>query len=94
MATVTAGDFEWHDTKALRNEAEHDVTFEEAAVALMDPHALDLDDLADPTRIVTLGRNPLTGILYVVWTEGSAHRTRIINARKALAHEQRQYEED
>ncbi len=93
MATVTAGDFEWHDDKSIRNVNNHGVSFEEAVVALQDPNSLDLDDLSDPDRVVTLGLNPMTGLLYVVWTEGSAQRTRIISARKAKADEQRTYKE-
>lgn len=93
MAIITAGDFEWHDAKALSNLDNHGVSFEEAAVALTDPSSLDLDDLAYSDRVVTLGINPMTGVLYVVWTEGSAQRTRIISARKAQAHEQRIYKE-
>ncbi len=72
MATITAGDFEWDDVKADRNLAKHGVSFDEAIPALLDPRSRDLDDLGDPSRVVTLGMNPTTGILLVVWTEGSA----------------------
>ena len=93
MATITAGDYEWHDTKAVENVTKHDVSFEEAVVALADPNSLDLDDPNDPSRVLSLALNPMTGVLLVVWTEGSAQRARIISARKAHAHEQRKYEE-
>lgn len=93
MATITAGDFEWHDRKAATNLTDHDVSFEEAAVALADPNSYDFDDLADPTRMASIALNPMTGVLYVVTTEGSEQRTRIISARKAHAHEQRKYTE-
>jgi hypothetical protein len=94
MAIVVSGDFDWDEKKAASNIVDHEgVTFEEAAVALLDHDSVDFDDLADPTRMITLGLNPMTGILYVVSTEGTEQRTRIISARKAQAHEQRIYKE-
>jgi uncharacterized DUF497 family protein len=87
VATVIDGDFEWHDTKAATNIRDHKISFPEAAIALQDPNAVDIDDLLHPDRVVTLAVNPMTGVLYVVWTEGGAQRTRIISARRAEAHE-------
>ncbi len=93
MATVVHGDFEWDDAKALANEEKHRVSFEQAAVALLDPYSHDLDDQDDPNRISILGAHPLTGVLYVITCDGSEERTRIISARKADSHEHHQYEE-
>jgi hypothetical protein len=56
MATIIAGDYEWHDVKAADNVTKHDVSFEEAVVALADPDSLDLDDPNDPTRVISLDR--------------------------------------
>ena len=93
MATVTSGDFEWDDAKALANLEKHGVTFEQGALALLDPCSVDARNPTHPSRVITLGLNPTTGVLYVVWCEGGAERARIISARKARAHEQRQYQE-
>ncbi len=91
MATVAHGDFEWDSSKAASNVAKHDVTFEEAALALLDPLSLDLADPLDPTRIVTIGMGS-DRLLYVVSTDQN-DRLRIISARKASPYEQRTYEE-
>jgi uncharacterized DUF497 family protein len=93
MATVTAGDFEWDDAKANANFEKHGISFEQGALALLDPRSVELEDPTHPNRVITLGLNLATGILYVVWCEGGAERARIISARKARAHEHRQYQE-
>ena len=92
MPTVIHGDFEWDADKAAGNVGNHGVTFEEAALAMTDPHAVDFDDLAQPQNIVTLAPTPGGAILYVVSTDRGS-RIRIISARKATAHERRIYEE-
>ncbi len=91
MATVVYGDFEWDEGKATTNVEKHDVTFEEAALALMDPFSLDLADALDPTRIVTIGMGS-DRLLYVVSTDRN-DRLRIISARKAAPHDQHTYQE-
>jgi uncharacterized DUF497 family protein len=92
VPTVVHGDFEWDADKARVNISKHRVTFEEAAVAMTDPMAVDFDDAKYPDRVITLARSPLDRILYVVTTESGA-RTRIISARRATSHERRIYEE-
>jgi uncharacterized DUF497 family protein len=94
VATVSAGGFEWDDAKATVNLEKHRVTFEEAALALLDPYSVDLEDPVDPSRVISLALNPATCILYVVWCQGSEQRTRIISARKAEPHEQREYQQE
>ena len=88
MTETTYGDFEWHDEKAETNAAKHGVTFEEAALAMGDASSVEAVDLVHPDRTITLGINPITGLLYVVSTEGNQGRTRIISARKANRDEQ------
>jgi uncharacterized protein len=94
MATVTAGDFEWDEAKADTNLDKHRVSFEEAAQALLDPYSVDFDDPGNPRRAISLCFNASTGVVYVVWCEGSEERTRIISARKANSDEQRRYQEE
>ena len=91
MMTIVEGDFEWDDVKAASNVVKHDVTFQEAALALAsDPNEVSFDDLLDPSRIHSLVLSPRDRVLLVITTEAGA-RTRIISARKADTHEQRSY---
>jgi len=92
VASVSYGDFEWDAAKARENLAKHGVSFEEAAVAVTDPLAVDFDDLWYPDRLITLASSPKSRILCVVTTERGA-RTRIITARRATSHERHIYEE-
>ncbi len=51
MATVTAGDFEWDDAKAAANLEKHGVTFEEGALALLDPYSVEFEDPTQPASL-------------------------------------------
>jgi uncharacterized DUF497 family protein len=94
MATEIAGEFEWDVGKSRANVRKHGVTFMEAARAFLDPFAVDLPDLAHPERMVLLGMSMPERLLYVVYTERvSSGRLRIISARRATRHEQKNYEE-
>jgi uncharacterized protein len=92
MPTVVHGDFEWDADKADQNVAKHGVTFEEAVAAMLDPLAVDFDDLAIPENLVTLAASSRGAILYVITPERGV-RVRIISARRATNHERRIYEE-
>jgi uncharacterized DUF497 family protein len=92
MPTVVSGDFEWDADKATTNVEKHGVSFEEAAVALFDPNAVEAVDFLHDERLITLALNPATGVLYVVSAEGAEERTRIISARKANPNEKRRYQ--
>ncbi|MEO7736357.1 MAG: BrnT family toxin [Kofleriaceae bacterium] len=85
------GDLEWDDDKNASNVAKHDVSFEEAALAMKDSLSLDFEDSLQPARLVTLAASPAGRILYVVSTESDA-RIRIISARDATRQERRRYE--
>jgi uncharacterized DUF497 family protein len=84
--------FEWDAAKARSNLAKHGVTFEAAYRAFNDVFAfdqLDLDSQPGEVRYVITGM--VNGILLtVVYTE-RGDRIRIISARKATNHEQREY---
>ena len=82
--------FEWDDNKAESNFRKHGITFEMARAAFDDPDSIDRED-PDPdegrvSRICRYGPK----ILVIVWTERS-DRVRIISARLASTHEQRDY---
>ncbi len=86
--------FEWDDDKAARNYIKHNVSFEEAAKAFLDPLAKDdLDDRMDygEERFVHIG---MVGnrLLTVIYTE-RGDKIRIISARKATKCEQNYYRE-
>ena len=86
-------DFEWDDAKAWSNLAKHGVSFEAATLAFDDLFANDELDRGsgqdDPRYIMTGMANGV--LLTVVYTE-RGERARIISARKATKHEQRNYD--
>jgi uncharacterized protein len=82
--------FEWDDLKAAQNWVKHRVSFEEASLALDDPHGLDVrQDYDDEFRSLLIatanGR-----ILAVVYTERGL-RIRLISARRATKNEKNDY---
>jgi uncharacterized DUF497 family protein len=89
--------FEWDPAKAARNEAKHDVSFEEAATVFRDPLAIEGADLAHSTqelrflRIGTSSRNRVLVIAYAYKGEGNAQKIRIISARRARPQERAAY---
>jgi uncharacterized protein len=85
-------DFEWDDAKAHGNLAKHGVSFEAASLVFDDLFAFDrLDPGAPRGEARCLVTGMVNGILMtVVYTE-RGDRIRIIPARKATRHEQREY---
>lgn len=86
--------FEWDDEKATQNQAQHSVTFEEAAEVFFDPFYQYGD--ATPARVheqrdFILGYSVSLRLLLVVATE-RGDRTRIISARPATRAERKLYE--
>jgi uncharacterized DUF497 family protein len=87
--------FEWDERKSLLNKKKHGLSFEEAKTAFFDENALLIDDLdhsEDENRFILLGLSAKLRILVVC----HAHRMdeqviRLISARKASRHEQKQY---
>ncbi len=85
-------EFAWDVAKARSNLAKHLVSFEAARRVFDDAFALDRLDIGSrggEVRYVITGM--VNGVLLtVVYTEPGA-RTRIISARKATKHEQKEY---
>jgi uncharacterized protein len=86
--------FEWDDEKATQNQAQHGVTFEEAAEVFFDPFYQYGD--ATPAEVheqrdFILGYSISLRLLLVVSTE-RGDRTRIISARPATRAERKLYE--
>lgn len=86
--------FEWDPAKAVRNEANHGVSFNEAATVFGDPLSLVFDDpdhSFDERRSLIVGQSDQHRILIVSYTErGDA--VRIISARETTRRERETYE--
>lgn len=85
-------EYEWDPKKAKDNLKKHGVDFADAVISLEDENALTIEDKDhNEVRFKTLGMGPYLNVLYVVHTEVSSNRIRIISARKADRKETRQY---
>lgn len=85
---------EWDTDKARKNLMAHSVDFDEAVSVLNDDFAKMYQDNRDydgERRYIQLGVSNQGRLLYVVWTLRD-NRYRIISARKANKHEQREYQ--
>ena len=89
--------FDWDPRKAAANLLKHRVSFEEAQTAFLDEDALvieDPDHSEAEDRFILLGVSGSLRVLFVchcVRKGGSL--IRIISARRAIRHEQEQYQE-
>ena len=87
--------FEWDPEKARRNLKKHGVSFDEAVTAFHDPLSATFDDpdhSDDEKRYITVGFSSQNHLLVIGHTE-RAQVVRIINARRATAHERKRHEE-
>ena len=91
MLTVVRGSFEWNSEKAARNLRAHQVSFDEAATAVLDELAMIFEDALDSNRFIAIGASDQLRVLYVVHCE-RGERIRIISARRASRHERKRYE--
>ncbi len=78
----------WDPVKAAANRLRHGISFDEAALAVEDPHRVEeLDDGdygEDRMRVLGLAADR---VLVVITTEREADVVRIISARRAARHE-------
>lgn len=91
--------FEWDATKAASNHRKHGISFDLAATVFRDPLMISIpDDEHSETeeRWISMGQAENSKLLLVVHTyleiSANAANVRIISARSATKHEQRQYE--
>jgi len=91
--------FEWDPVKAKTNLQKHGVSFEESTEVFLDPLQLSMPDDEQPEleeRWITLGNTKAQKLQLVVHTFITYHQDqitiRIISARPATRHEQKQYE--
>jgi len=88
-------EFEWDENKAVANENNHGVGFDEASTVFDDPLSITIPDPAHSIREfrhIQLGESSAGRLLVVVFTERGA-RIRIISSREATRAERKQYEE-
>jgi len=93
--------FEWDPNKAVENRRKHGMGFEQAATMFRDKLAVsiyDEDHSEDEERWITLGQPENGSLIVVVHTYQEVSATeaviRIISARPATRHEQRDYEQN
>ena len=99
MATFFDYHFEWDASKAASNQRKHGISFELAATVFLDPLMVSIPDEEHgetEERWITMGKTENSKLLLVVHTymevSDNAANVRIISARPATKHEQRQYE--
>ena len=100
MAAPFAYTFEWDPNKAVANRRKHGVGFEQAATVFKDPLAVsiyDEDHSDQEERWITLGKADNGQLLVVIHTYQEISPAeaviRLISARPATPHEQRNYEQ-
>lgn len=87
--------FEWDARKAATNLGKHAVSFHEAVSCFDDPRSItisDPDHSTEEDRQILIGASVALRILVVCFTERD-DTIRIISARRATMHEQREYVE-
>ena len=90
-------EFEWDQSKALRNEEKHGISFAEAATVFGDPMELTISDPDQSTgeyRFLSIGQSGVGNLLVVSYTEREENHIRIISARRATKYEQKHYEQN
>jgi uncharacterized DUF497 family protein len=97
VCTINSVNFSWDPKKALANRKKHKVSFEEAITVFYDPLAKisnDPDHSDEEERLIMIGYSKLRNLLFVVHVyREKKDEIRIISARKATAHERRDFEE-
>jgi len=86
--------FSWDLSKDLLNQRDHGITFQEATTVFGDSLAVtvsDPDHSIGEERLITIGQSS-SGRLLVVCHIEQGDTIRIISARRATAHERKDYE--
>jgi len=89
---------DWDPPKAKSNRLKHEVSFEEAATAFLDPAGLDGEDVEhseSEERRLRLAKSSVGRILVIAYTvrrKDDEEVTRIISARRASGKERKKYE--
>ena len=86
--------FSWDPSKDLLNQRDHGIAFQEATTVFGDSLAVtvsDPDHSVGEERFITIGQSS-SGRLLVVCHIEQGDTIRIISARRATAHERKDYE--
>ena len=86
--------FSWDPDKDALNQSDRAISFHEASTVFGDPLAVtipDLDHSVGEERLLTMGQSSSGQLLIVSHTE-EGNNIRIISARRATAHERKDYE--
>jgi uncharacterized DUF497 family protein len=87
--------FIWNEEKARENISRHGISFKHAAEAFFDPFLIFVDASRNfEQRDGIIGETIKSQLLFVVHIQVEDEFIRIISARKATAHEKRQYYEN
>ena len=91
-------EFEWHQGKADINLRKHHISFKDAARVFLDPHRIESFDGREPRgedrwKTVGLVEPAILAVVYTVRGSEASEAIRLISARKADAHERKQYRE-
>ena len=99
MTSVFDYHFEWDATKAASNQRKHGISFDLAATVFRDPLMISIPDEEHgetEERWITMGQAENSKLLLVIHTyleiSSDVANVRMISARPATKHEQRQYE--
>ncbi|BAY63240.1 hypothetical protein NIES22_33260 [Calothrix brevissima NIES-22] len=85
--------YQWDRDKAAANLRKHGVDFADAVSVFSDDLAITItDERFEEERFITIGLDAFGRVLVVVYTWRN-NEIRLISARKATRHEQKQYEE-
>ena len=88
--------FDWDPNKTASNEANHGVSFEEAATVFGDPLSDTYDDPDhswEERRLIIIGTSAQNRLLFVAHTD-DGEIVRIISAREPTRKERKFYEEN
>jgi uncharacterized DUF497 family protein len=84
--------YQWDREKAAANLNKHGIDFADAVSTFSDDLAITVtDERFEEERFITIGMDDLGRVLVVVYT-WRGNEIRLISARKAMRHEQTQYE--
>ncbi|MGI0120146.1 BrnT family toxin [Zooshikella sp. RANM57] len=93
---MSAYNFTWDERKNLINQSKHGVSFDEAKTVFFDDYArliADPDHSEDEERFILLGMsNHFKTLVVCHCYRADDHEIRLISARRANKHEQKQYD--
>lgn len=87
-------EFQWDERKNESNIEKHDIDFHDATLIFAAPMRVVLDTRYDYGEDRSIGYGLLDNrVVVVAFTEPAEDVVRVISIRRALAHEQKQYEQ-